>query len=171
MIKILTFFLLVLLPAALSAQNTSGIQEAAKEYALANVNEDYDALIYFTYPYVLEKSGGKEGLLKALADSYDLMKMRDMKWESFEIGEPLKVAKAGPEIHALVPVTSTIIVPKGEIITHITLIAVLQESSDHWYFIEATGLEPRTIHNYLPTWDYTLGLNFESSKEFIPRSE
>lgn len=102
-----------------------------------------------------------------MADAYDLQKIRRMKIKRFEVGAPLKVAHTAGETHALVPVTSKIEVPKGEIISHITLIAVLDEASGNWYFIETSGLDPKNIHNYLPTWDYTLGLHFDSSKEFI----
>ncbi|AWW31902.1 hypothetical protein DN752_18145 [Echinicola strongylocentroti] len=116
---------------------------------------------------MLKKSGGKEGLKKALTDAYDLLKMRGMKMTSFEVGKPLKVTHTSGEIHALVPVTSKIHVPKGEIISQVILIAVSDDASGKWYFIETSGLDPKTIHNYLPTWDYTLGLHFDSSKEFV----
>jgi len=162
-------FLLFAFVLSTKAQSISGIQDAAHEFALANLNEDYETLIKFTYPFVLEKSGGKAALKKALEDSYDLLTIRGMKMESYDVGEPIKSTHTSGEVHALVPVTSKMAVPNGEIITHITLIAVSKDSSDEWYFIDATNLEPKTIHNYLPTWDYTLGLTFESSKKFIAK--
>ncbi|MBD8487505.1 hypothetical protein IFO69_01975 [Echinicola sp. CAU 1574] len=168
MIRTLSTLTLIFILAAVSkAQSIIGIENASQEYANANLTEDYETLIKYTYPFVLKKSGGKEGLRKALSDMYDLQKIRGMKMESFEMGAPLKLTHASGEVHAIIPVTSKMKVPGGELITHITLIAVSKESSDQWYFIEASNLDPKLIHNYLPTWDYTLGLNFESSKQFI----
>ncbi|GGF16161.1 hypothetical protein [Echinicola rosea] len=145
----------------------SGIQKAAKEFAQANMEEDFETLIKYTYPVVMEKSGGKEGVKKALADAYDLLKIRGMKIISFEVGKPIKTTHTAGEIHALVPVVYKTHVPKGEIVSQTTLIAVSDDATGNWYFIETSGLDPKNIHNYLPTWDYTLGLHFDSSKEFI----
>ncbi|GAB3648011.1 hypothetical protein GCM10028791_11040 [Echinicola sediminis] len=164
-----TLLLLLAFAFGAKAQTTDGINEAAHEFALANLNEDYETLIKHTYPFILEKSGGKEAFQKALEDSYDLLKIRGMKIKSFEIGNPIKATHCSDEVHALVPVTSILSVPNGEIVSHITLIAVSKDSSDEWYFIEASNLEPKTIHNYLPTWDYTLGLTFENTKEFVAK--
>ncbi|WP_215222869.1 hypothetical protein [Echinicola shivajiensis] len=168
MIKALSTSLFICLFTLIAnAQTPTGIQEAAEDYAQANLNEDFETLVNYTYPVILEKSGGKQGMINSLELASDLLKIRNMKVESFEIGEAQKYTHCSGETHALVPVTTKIKVPGGEIINHITLIAVSKASSDQWYFIEASSLEPNTIHNYLPTWDYTLGLKFDSSHEFI----
>ncbi|UCS91524.1 hypothetical protein KZP23_12205 [Echinicola marina] len=168
MIKALTTTIIICLFVNISiAQSPSGIQQAAEKYAQANLDEDFESLAGYTYPVILKKSGGKEAIIHALEVASDLLKIRNMKVESYEIGKIEKFTHCSGETHALVPVTTKIKVPGGEIINHITLIAVSKVSSDQWYFIETSSLEPNTIHNYLPTWNYTLGLKFDESHEFI----
>jgi hypothetical protein len=86
-----------------NAQFSEAIREAAQMYAQANLNEDYELLLDFTYPSVIEHAGGREAYKKLLIQLNEIQKNRGMRLNEFIIKDPLDHVKAGNEFHAIVP--------------------------------------------------------------------
>ncbi|KEO72457.1 hypothetical protein [Anditalea andensis] len=140
------------------AQLAEDIREAAQMYAQANLNEDYELLLDFTYPSVIEHAGGRDAYKKTLIQLNEIQKSRGMKLNEFIIKEPMEHVKAGNEYHAIVPYKMISQVKGGKLSSENTLIAVIAEGKDKWYFIETTSLTEKNLVKVLPTWDHTLTL-------------
>ncbi|MDN3670189.1 hypothetical protein QWY93_12725 [Echinicola jeungdonensis] len=164
---ILPLFLLVSYTGS-QAQQTS-LDQAAQEYSKAQLSEDVETLIDFTYPYVLQKSGGKEALRNALVDIIDFQKSTGVELKEIKMGKAKKITKSNGEIHALIPVKSILDVPGGKLISENTLIAVSNENSGKWYFIDASVIDETNIHQYLPTWNGSISLFPKGSDEFVAK--
>lgn len=139
-----------------NAQFSEDIREAAQMYAQANLNEDYELLIDFTYPSVIEHAGGRDAYKKLLIQLNEIQKNRGMSLNEFIITDPLEHVKAGNEFHAIVPYRTVSKVKGGKLTSENTLIAVAAEGKEKWYFIETASLTERNLVKVLPTWDNTL---------------
>jgi len=139
-----------------NAQFSEAIREAAQMYAQANLNEDYELLLDFTYPSVIEHAGGREAYKKLLIQLNEIQKNRGMRLNEFIIKDPLDHVKAGNEFHAIVPYRTVSKVKGGRLTAENTLIAVAAEGKEKWYFIETASLTERNLAKVLPTWDNTL---------------
>jgi hypothetical protein len=154
----LTSFMIISMCFAAKAQFSEEIVQAAKIYAQAHLNEDYELLLDYTYPTVIEQAGGREAYKKVLQQVNELQKTRGMRLAQFEIHDPLEQVKVGKEYHVIVPYRSITKVKGGKLTADNTLIAVATESKSKWYFIETTSLTERNLVKVLPAWNNTLEL-------------
>ncbi|WP_143960576.1 hypothetical protein [Litoribacter populi] len=150
----------------LQAQSSEEVWEAAQQYALANLNEDYELLLDFTYPQVIEQAGGREAYKKVLLQLNEIQKNRGMSLSDFIIKEPIDKVKAGDEWHIIVPYQSVTKVKGGRLTTENTLIAVATEGRSKWYFVETASLTERNLNKVLPQWNNTLILPYKKAPVF-----
>ncbi|MBS9523062.1 hypothetical protein KIH41_05715 [Litoribacter ruber] len=163
---ILLAFSFLLIFGSLQAQSPDEIWEAANQYALANLNEDYELLLDFTYPQVIEQAGGREAYKKVLLQMNELQKNRGMSLSDFIVKEPLDKVKAGDEWHVVVPYQSVTKVKGGRLTSENTLIAVAAEGKSKWYFVETASLTERNLAKVLPNWNNTLILPYKKAPIF-----
>ncbi|WP_373494483.1 hypothetical protein [Aquiflexum sp.] len=142
------------------------IQEAAQAYFNAKLCNDYETLLGYTYPDVVEKAGGPENVKKALVLIQDTQIKKGMLLQQYKIKPPLQLTKTGEETHAIVPVTTISKVPGGIVTTDAHIIAVRSEDNSRWYIIETTSLDDGNISKVLASWDNSMMLPFKKAPIF-----
>lgn len=147
-------------------QVESSITEAIQGYFYAQLNQDYELLLDYIYPGLIENAGGREAMKNTLMTIHQNQLKKGIQVREFKLREPIQHTKVGGEIHALVPVTSISKVPGGQLTTENNLIAVSEEGMVHWYFIETTSLDERNIQKVLENWNGSLMLPFKKAPIF-----
>lgn len=142
------------------------IQAAAQAYFNAKLCEDYETLLGFTYPDVIEKAGGPENVKKALVQIHDTQSKKGMLLQRYTIKPPLQLTKTGEETHAIVPVTTVSKVPGGKVTSDVHVIAVGTENNNRWYIIETTSLDDGNVSKVLASWDNSMMLPFKKMPIF-----
>lgn len=142
------------------------IQAAAQAYFNAKLCEDYETLLGFTYPDVIEKAGGPENVKKALVLIHDTQRKKGMLLQQYTIKPPLQLTKTGEETHAIVPVTTVSKVPGGKVSSDVHIIAVGTENNNRWYIIETTSLDDGNVSKVLASWDNTMMLPYKKAPIF-----
>ncbi|EON74778.1 hypothetical protein ADIS_4749 [Lunatimonas lonarensis] len=140
------------------AQLSEEIKTAAQIYAFAQVNEDLDMILDMTYPKLVEKAGGAENMKSMIARLREAEAAKGHRLKELLIKDPILSARVGNEIHAIVPIRSSIIVPDGLLTIESSLIAVDTEKRENRYFIETSALDDRNVQKVLTTWDDSLTL-------------
>lgn len=164
-----TVFILVMLVNVTFAQVDKGvIKEQAEQTANALLKADYETLIKYTYPKVVELVGGKEKMIETVKKGQAEMRQQGITFESVKIGEPSKTVVAGDEIHCLVPQTLIMKVPKGRLKTNSPLLGVSKDNGKHWYFIDTAGLSMDNVKTVLANYNPELKLPVKKEPEFIP---
>ncbi|HSI74469.1 MAG TPA: hypothetical protein VK957_01185 [Lunatimonas sp.] len=148
------------------AQIIDEIKTAGQIYAFAQVHGDQDILLDFTYPELIDKAGGPEAMKRILGQIHQTRIKEGQIVKELEIKEPIVFSQVVGEIHALVPIVTTLKVPGGLLITPSTIIAVGTGQRENWYFIETTSIDERNVKKVLPTWDNSLTLPFKSPSVF-----
>ncbi|MCC5937900.1 MAG: hypothetical protein JJU34_11520 [Lunatimonas sp.] len=144
-------------PASL-AQLTEEIRTAAQIYAYAQVNADLDMLLDMTYPELVEKAGGPQEMKDMLSALRESETQRGRFLREITVKDPIEAVQVASEIHAIVPIVTTLTVPEGLLTIESSLIAVGTERRGNWYFIETNALDQRNVQKVLPTWDNSLAL-------------
>lgn len=142
------------------------IQAAAQAYFNAKLCEDYETLLGFTYPDVIEKAGGPENVKKALVLIHDTHSKKGMLLQKYTIKPPLQLTKTGEETHAILPVTTVSKVPGGKVTSDVHIIAVGTENNNRWYIIETTSLDDGNVSKVLASWDNSMMLPFKKAPIF-----
>jgi hypothetical protein len=148
------------------AQVEIDIQEAAKSYYSAKMCDDYQTLLTFTYPDVIEKAGGPENVIKALELIHETQRKKGFVLQEFKSKPHIQLTQTGEETHAIVPVTTISKVPGGKVITESHIIVVGVEENTRWYIIETTSLDDGNIKKVLASWDNTMLLPFKKAPIF-----
>ncbi|WP_158856981.1 hypothetical protein [Lunatibacter salilacus] len=148
------------------AQIIDEIKTAGQIYAFAQMHGDQDILLDFTYPELIDKAGGPEAMKRILGQIHQTRINEGQTVKELEIKEPIVYSHVLDEIHALVPIVTTLKVPGGLMITPSTIIAVGTRQRENWYFIETTSIDERNVKKVLPNWDNSLALPFKSPSIF-----
>lgn len=143
------------------------IKEQAELTAKALLQDDYETLIKFTYPKVVEMVGGQAKMISLIKKGKAEMGQQGISFEKVTIGSPSKTVNAGNEIHCLIPQTITMKVPNGKMKSETYLLAISKDNGNHWYFIDTVSLTLENIKNVLPNFNTDLKLPTKKQPKFI----
>ena len=139
------------------------IQEAINSYYSAKMCDDYQTLLGFTYPDVVEKAGGSENVLKAIELIHETQRKKGFVLQEFKSKPPIQLTKTSEETHAIVPVTTVSKVPGGKVFNEGHVIVVGTEENSRWYIIETTSLDDGNVNKVLASWDNTMLIPFKKA--------
>lgn len=150
----------------LAAQVEIDIQDAVSAYFDAKLCEDYETLVGFTYPDVVEKAGGEDKVRKAIVHIHESQKKKGFVLQQYKTMPVLQHAKVGEELHAIVPVTTISKVPGGKVFNEISVIVVGTNDLQRWYVIETTSLDEMNVSKVLANWDETMIIPYKKAPVF-----
>ena len=143
------------------------VKAEAGKIAQAMANNDFETVVSYTYPLIIEKMGGKEQAIARLKQGSMQMKEKGYKIGLATIGDPEKIEQAGSLMYALVPQTSPIKVPEGKLISESYLLAVSENNGEKWYFIDTAGLTDQTLPQIFPALVGKLQIPMKKQPVFI----
>ena len=163
----LTFLLTFLTTLTFAQVDSDVIKKQAELTAKALLNDDYETLIKFTYPKVIELVGGRDKMISLIKKGKIEMGQQGISFDKVIIGKPSKTVIAGDEIHSLVPQTVYMKVPKGKLKSETQLLAVSRDNGSNWFFIDAVSLNKDNIKRVLPNYNFDLVLPTKSEPIFV----
>jgi hypothetical protein len=166
-IKKLTFLLIIVTTVSFGQVESKVIKEQAELTAKAVLNDDYETIIKFTYPKVIELVGGRDKMIALIKKGKIEIQQQGITFDKVTIGQPSKTVIAGDEIHCLVPQTVYMKVPKGKMKSETQLIAVSRDKGNNWFFIDAVNLNKGNIKSILPNYNFDLILPTKKQPIFI----
>jgi hypothetical protein len=166
-IRQLTFLLALFTTPSFGQVDSKVIKDQAESTAKALLNDDYETIIKFTYPKVIELVGGRDKMISLIKKGKIEMGQQGITFDRVIIGKPSKTVIAGDEIHCLVPQTIFMKVRKGKMKSETQLIAVSRDKGANWYFIDAVNLNKDTVKKVLPNYNFDLVLPNKKQPIFI----
>jgi hypothetical protein len=148
------------------AQVEYDIQEAINAYYSAKMCDDYQTLLGYTYPDVVEKAGGPDNVIKALELIHDTQRKKGFLLEEYRSKPPVQMKAIGEQTHAIVPVTTVSKVPGGKVFNENHIIVVGVEKNTRWFIIETTSLDERNVNKVLASWDETMLIPYKKAPIF-----
>jgi hypothetical protein len=150
--------MLILLPAAVYAQDTTVVKKQADIVAKALLKGDYNTVIDHMYPKVIAMAGGKAKLLQLMTTGLQQMKAQGVSFQDAVIGTPGKFYKAGTEIHCLVPENITMKVGTSTLHANSNLLAVSRDKGKTWSFLDLNKNTISAIPQIFPNFNKALKL-------------
>ena len=163
----LTFLLALLATTSFGQIDNKLIKEQAELTAKALLDDDYETIIRFTYPKVIELVGGRDKMISLIKNGKIEMGKEGISFDKVTIGEPSKTVIAGDEIHCLIPQTVYMKVPKGKLKSETHLLAVSRDNGTNWFFIDAVSLNKDNIKMVLPNYNFDLILPAKTQPIFV----
>lgn len=143
---------------AMFSQNqfSSKIKNDCKIMISAMKNSDYNKILDYTYPKIIEIGGGREKLSSLMKTTFDKMKTEGYIFENQILDEPQNIYIAGKELHCVVPKKTIMKTPKGRIKATYYYLGISKNGGEKWYFIETHMLNDENIKLIFPNFNYDL---------------
>lgn len=143
---------------SLHAQNTyaATITEQAGKMLQAFVDADYETLINYTYPGIVDMLGGHDGAVELTKMAMDGVYAGGGVLDSVYLGEPGNVVETGKELHSSITQFVVMTMPGVTIKSASTLMAVSSDNGEHWTFLDIKQLTPELQAILFPDYNEAL---------------
>jgi hypothetical protein len=166
--KLLRVLVLFLLPSlALHAQDTTVIKRQATLMAQATFKGDHKTIIAYTYPKLVELSGGPEQMQKLITERVDALKKQGILSFEGTIGSPGKFYEAGTETHCLLPEEIIIKTSYGRFLSRSYMLGVSNDKGKNWTFLDVGNMPPDVLHRLLPNLSAEIIIPPPAKPEFL----
>lgn len=115
------------------------LKTQAEETAQASLNGDFEKLVDYTYPAVIEMGGGKDKTVAFLKNEFQQLKSEGFEIVSVVIGDASRIEKLENQLFALIPMKITLKVPQGKAASESTLVGISNDNGENWKFISGVS--------------------------------
>jgi hypothetical protein len=126
------------------------LKNQSNQMAKATLNKDYNTILKFMYPSIIEKNGGYNQVYNNVKLSMEEMEMK--KWFIDEIlnGNPSQIVFDNNEYVAIIPTTIKMRIEQKNVIVNSYLLAISQDNAQNWYFIDGAQMSKEQIATIYP---------------------
>ncbi|PBQ33788.1 hypothetical protein CNR22_19035 [Sphingobacteriaceae bacterium] len=114
------------------------------------LKKDYKSFIKYANPALVNKLGGEAEMIVALKNGFKEMKTAGNSITKILVDEPNKVLAVGNELQTTVTETLEMKVKRGLLITKSVLIVISKDAGKHWYFMDTSGKDLKTLRTEMP---------------------
>lgn len=126
------------------------IKDQAEKMGQLLLKKDFKSFVKFTYPKIVEMSGGQEMMIQTIEKGSMKMEKEGARFLSFTFGDPSIILKEGNELQSTLPQTIEMKVSNGRVVIKSTLIAVSTDQGKNWFFIDTSDKDIQTMKKALP---------------------
>jgi hypothetical protein len=144
------------------------LKQQATELALAVVAGDFEKVVDFTYPKVVEMAGGRDKLIASQKKTRQAMTAAGDHITIDPINQSGPIVESKGIMYSYVPVTAKHSRKKGLYLLNIIFIAVSSDGGNSWKFIDDSELSSRdAIKSMLPEFPEQLALPARQSPALV----
>lgn len=144
----------------LSREDLSTIKADVGEIVEATIAGDVNGVMEKTHSSLVTLAGGTEKFNQMMDSAFEQLRTLDLKFVSWEIGEPDRLYAAGKEEVCFVP-RSTVMEIDGKRVRSVTyMVAVRQKGTKNWSYLDGAGFRdnPEMLRRLLPELEANIRL-------------
>jgi hypothetical protein len=154
MLKIKSFLFslgVVVFTMAAQAQNhATTIKVQAMDMATAFMKNDFNTFVKYMHPSIIDFAGGKQTMKSKMDSAYTVMKQFNVSFKRYWIGEPSKIIKYKGQWQSILPQSTTLVTPLGELTAETSMIVISNDKGKNWWFIDTNVYQADKLKNVLP---------------------
>lgn len=169
-IKFLSLFFCVLLLSHLaSAQRRSpSIKAQAMYMATALMQNDFNTFVKYMHPNIITYAGGAAQMKTKMDSASQAMKRFGVRFKRYWIGDPGEIIRYNNQSQTLLPQSTTLMTPMGELTIETTMIAISPDSGKSWWFIDTNVYRADKLKNILPDLSPRLIIPPQKKPKLVP---
>jgi hypothetical protein len=141
----------ILLPAAARAQqHATTIRLQAMDMANAGIKNDFNTFSRYMHPNIVAFAGGKDQMKTKMDSAYVTMKRFNVSIKKVLIGDPGAIVTYKNQLQAVLPQTTTMNTPMGELVVETSLLVISADKGKNWWFIDTNVYRAEKLKNILP---------------------
>ncbi|MFP4844557.1 hypothetical protein [Winogradskyella sp. PE311] len=144
-IKTIIFLLLIALNFNAFSQTKEDALSDAKIASKATLEMDFELLLKYTLPKVIDLMGGKDAALTLLKSTFDGMKTQGFVFEKAEILGVSEIVKEQGQYRCIIEGKNQMKMTGQRIKSKSYLLGIYNDVESHWWFIEAKQLKNKAM--------------------------
>ena len=166
---IVFFFLFLIGSLAGSGQNlATTIKVQAMDMGSAFMKNDFATFSKYMHPNIIAFAGGKDNMKSKMDSAAIAMKNFGITFKRYWIGNPGEIIDYKGQLQSVLPVSTTIKTPLGEVIAETSMIVISMDNGKNWYFIDTNVYKVDKVKNALPDLSPKLVIPPQKQPKFIP---
>jgi hypothetical protein len=163
LISIFTFSLLA------DGQNLSTtIKVQAMDMATALMKNDFTTFSKYMHPNIVSYAGGKEKMKSKMDSAYAAMKLFGVSFKRYWIGDPGEIVSYNNQLQAVLPESTVIKTPLGELTAETSMIVISMDKGKNWYFIDTNVYKADKLKTILPGISLKLIIPPQKKPKLVP---
>jgi hypothetical protein len=163
------FFWLSIGSLTANCQNLSTtIKVQAMDMGSAFMKNDFATFSKYMHPNIIAFAGGRENMKSKMDSAATAMKNFGITFKRYWIGSPSEIINYKNELQSVLPISTTIKTPLGEVIAETSMIVISTDNGKNWYFIDTNVYKLDKLKNVLPDISPKLVIPPQKQPKFIP---
>ena len=166
------FFALIILftfPLLANGQNLSTtIKVQAMDMATALMKNDFTTFSKYMHPGIVSYAGGKEKMKSKMDSAYAAMKLFGVSFKRYWIGDPGEIVNYKDQLQAVLPESTTMKTPLGELTAETSVIVISNDHGKNWYFIDTNVYRGDKLKGVLPDLSPRLVIPTPKQPKLVP---
>jgi hypothetical protein len=151
------------------AQNHSTtIKAQALDMAKALIRNDFTTFVKYMHPRIIDYAGGKENMKVKMDSAYQAMKRFNIRFKKYWIDNPGQVLEYKDQLQAVLPVSTTLVTPLGEVTAETSVIVTSNDNGKNWWFIDTNVYHADKLKGILPDLSPRLVIPPQKKPKFGP---
>jgi hypothetical protein len=169
-----SFLLLFVLAISLStgAQNlATTIKIQAMDMGDALLKNDFNRFVKYMHPGIVSFAGGKENMKTKMDTAYSFMNQFGAKVKKYWIGHPSGIVKHKNQLQAVLPQSTTVSTPLGDVVVETSMIVISPDNGKNWWFIDTNVYQEEKLRKMLPDLSPKLVIPARKKPKIIPAKD
>ncbi len=155
-----------------SAQNLSTtIKVQAMDMAKAFMQNDFSTFSKYMHPNIISFAGGKEKMKTKMDSAYATMKLFGVSFKRYWIGTPGEIVNYKNQLQAVLPESTVMKTPLGELTAETSVIAISTDKGNNWYFIDTNVYKADKLKSILPDISPELVIPPQKKPKLVPNGD
>jgi hypothetical protein len=152
-----------------SGQNVSTtIKVQAMDMATALMKNDFATFVKYMHPNVIAYAGGKEKMKAKMDSAYAAMKLFGVSFKRYWIGTPGEIVSYKNQLQTVLPESTTIKTPLGELTAETSVIVISPDNGKNWWFIDTNVYKVDKLKSILPDISPELVIPPQKHPKLVP---
>jgi hypothetical protein len=151
-----------------SQNHATNIKVQAMDMATALMKNDFTTFSKYMHPNIIAFAGGKENMKSKMDSAYAAMKLFGVAFKRYWIGNPGEVIEYKDQLQAILPESTVVKTPLGELTAETSMIVISTDKGKHWYFIDTNVYKVDRLKNILPDISPKLVIPPQKKPKLVP---
>lgn len=142
------------------------VKREAVKCAAAWQRNDYEGVLAYLPPRVIQQSGGRKAALNKIKSQFNKAGEYGVERMDFSPGEPSSPKTVGKWLTSLVPLTVVLHRPPLDVIQDTHLLALSMDQGKHWFFVPLYQTSQAKLNRWFPELNGKVVVPAESDPRF-----
>ena len=147
------------------------IKVQAMEMGNAAIRNDFNTFVKYMHPDVVAFAGGKADMKTKMDSAYQMMKQFGVSFKRYWIGNPGEIVKHKNQLQALLPQSTSLKTPFGELNAETTMLVISKDGGKNWWFIDTNVYGTDKLKNILPDLSPKLVIPPRTKPKLVPANK